>query len=119
MHEPVSGLNPVLVNHEVNMRGAVRVITGVDSGHLHHAIRVGVPTTTKPSHFAIDSIGVVPAIVASCIGWWENSGRKSSVRKTRGDSLCQMSTKARFIGVQVVVSMIPQCRRSFTPLFRQ
>ena len=57
MYKPVSRLNPVLVNHEVNMWGAVGVITRVDSGHLHHAIRVGVPTTTEPSLFAIETIG--------------------------------------------------------------
>ena len=82
MYKPVSGLNPVLVNHEVNMWGAVGVITRVDSGHLHHAIRVGVPTTTEPSLFAIETIGIVSAVVASRIGWWENSSRESPVTRT-------------------------------------
>ena len=68
MYKPVSRLDPVLVNHEVDVRGATGIITGVDSGHLYHAIRIGIPTTTEPSLATVESAGIVPAIVASCIG---------------------------------------------------
>ena len=45
MYEPVSRLDPVLVDHEVNVRGTIVVEARVDRGHLHHTIRVSVPAT--------------------------------------------------------------------------
>ena len=68
MYEPVGGFSPVLVNHHVNVRGATGVVTRVDGGDLHYAIRVGVPTTTKEGLLAVKCIGTVPAIIASCVG---------------------------------------------------
>ena len=68
MHEPVFGLNPILVNHDVNVRSATGVETRVDGGHFHNTLRVSVPTTTKPGLCAVERIGVVSAVGASCIG---------------------------------------------------
>ena len=76
MYEPVVGLSPILVNHDVNMRGATGVETRVDGGHFHNTTRISVPTTTEPGLRAVERIGVVSAIEASCIGWWKNSGHK-------------------------------------------
>ena len=48
MYEPVTSLSPGLVNYDVNVRSAtIGVLTRVDCGHLHHPIRVGVPSTTE------------------------------------------------------------------------
>ena len=47
MYKPVVRLGPVLVNHEVNVRGAPGVVTRVYGGHLHHATGVSVPTATE------------------------------------------------------------------------
>jgi len=68
MYEPVFGLSPVLVNHNVNVRGATVVVTRVDGGYLYHTIRVGVPTTTEPGRRGVGRVGVVSAIEAGCIG---------------------------------------------------
>ena len=68
VHEPVVRLRPVLVNHDVNVRGAPVVVTRVDGGYLYHATGIGVPTTTKPGLRLVEAMGTVPAVIASCIG---------------------------------------------------
>jgi len=68
MYEPVSGFSPILVNHDVNVWGATGVVTRVDGGDFHNTIRVSVPTTTEPRLRAVERIGVVSAIEASCVG---------------------------------------------------
>ena len=67
MYEPVWSLSPVLVNHEVNVRGATAVETGINGAHFHHTIRVGVPTTTEPGLGAVET-GTVSAVHAEGIG---------------------------------------------------
>ena len=56
------------MNHNVDVRGATGVETRKDGGDLHHTIRVGVPTTTEEGLRAVESIGTISAVVASCIG---------------------------------------------------
>ena len=68
MYEPVFRLSPVRVNHEVSVRGATVVETRVDGGHLHNAVYVGVPTSTEEGLRAVEIVGNVSAVLASCIG---------------------------------------------------
>ena len=65
MYEPVLRLGPVLVNHEVDVRGAPSIVTRVDGGDLHHAIGVGVPTTTEKGLRVVVVVGAVSAVLAS------------------------------------------------------
>ena len=77
MCEPVGRFYPVLVNHQVNVRGAIVVVGGVDSGQLHNAFFVSVPTTTEPGLAAVESTraarfeakGGVPAVQTGRVGW--------------------------------------------------
>ena len=55
------------MNHHVNVRGATGVVAGVDGGNLYDSIRVGVPATTEKSLRAVEIIGGVTPIEASCI----------------------------------------------------
>lgn len=68
MYGPVIRLAPILVNHEMNVGGAAVVITRVDSSHLHHAVCVGVPTTTEPALQAVEITARVCAVITKCIG---------------------------------------------------
>ena len=67
VHEPIGGLDPVLVNHDVNVWSAPSVVSGVNGGDLHHAIAVRVPATSEPGLLAIEP-RIIPAVVAGCIG---------------------------------------------------
>lgn len=44
------------------------VVTGVDGGQLHDAVRVSVPSTTEEGLRVVEVIGSVPAIETSRIG---------------------------------------------------
>ena len=71
MYEPISRFDPVLVNHNVNVWGATRVITRIDGGQLDHAVRVSVPTTAEPGLVAVEMTGIEPIISGvrtSCVG---------------------------------------------------
>jgi len=68
MYEPIGRLTPVTVNHDMNVWGTTGVVTGMDGSYLRHAIHIGVPTTTKPGLHAVESIGHVCTVLASCIG---------------------------------------------------
>ena len=68
MYEPVCGLSPFLVNHNVDVLGATIVVTREYGSYLYHTIRVGVPTTTEPGLRSVGRVGFVSAIKASCIG---------------------------------------------------
>jgi len=67
IYEPVARLGPVLVNHEVDVRGATFVVTRVDGGHLRDAFRVGVPTATEPALPTAETTGRVRAVQAICV----------------------------------------------------
>jgi len=67
MYEPVIRLTPVLVNHNVNVRGAAGIKTRVDCSYLHDTLCVGERTTTEPGLHAVESTGTVRAIIANCI----------------------------------------------------
>ena len=58
MYEPVGRFDQVLVDHEVDMRGATVVETRVDGSQLHNAVCVSVPTTAEPGLVAVESTGV-------------------------------------------------------------
>ena len=118
MYEPVLRLGPILVNHDVNVRGAPVVVTRIDGGHFDDAIGVGVPATTEPGLRVVIVIGTISTVLASCIGYWENFGHEYTMVGTEGGSPCQISTKVWFIGVQLEVSMTPKSMRSCTPLLR-
>ena len=68
MYEPVVRLTPVLVNHEVNVRGTTGVKTRVDCSYLYDTICIGVPTTAEPGLHGIEISGMVSAVIAECIG---------------------------------------------------
>lgn len=68
MYEPVGGLSPVCANHDVNVRGATGVESGVDGGQLHNAVGVGVPSTSKPALRGVERSLVVCAVPAGRIG---------------------------------------------------
>jgi hypothetical protein len=77
VYEPVGRLDPVLVDHEMNVRSTVVVIFRVYSSHLHNAVRVSVPTAAEPCLAAVEGTGGsgfvgeggVPAVHTGRIGW--------------------------------------------------
>lgn len=68
IHEPIGGLGPVLVNHDVDVWSAAVVVTGVDGGHLHDAVRVRIPPPAKEGLRAVEIVGFVPTVEAGCVG---------------------------------------------------
>ena len=68
MYEPVSGFSPVLVNHDMNVRGTTVVVTRVDGGDLHNSVRIGVPTTAEEGFRIVEIVGTISAIPSSCVG---------------------------------------------------
>jgi len=54
MYEPVFRLDPVHVDHEMNVRGTIVVVGGVDGGQFHHAFLISVPTTAEPGLVAVE-----------------------------------------------------------------
>jgi len=64
IYEPVGGLTPVLANHDVDVRGATVVVPGVDGSHLHHTIRISVPTAAEPALGVVEGRGIVCAVLA-------------------------------------------------------
>ena len=65
------------MDHEVNVWGVIVVVGRVDSGQLHNAVRVSVPTAAEPGLTAVESSGAtgfegegaVPAVHTGRIGW--------------------------------------------------
>lgn len=77
MYEPVGRLDRVLVDHDVDMRGATVVETRVNGSHFRDTICISVPATAEPGLFAVESTGAagfegkggVPAVHTGRIGW--------------------------------------------------
>jgi len=74
MCEPVRRFDPVHVDHEVNVRGAIVVVGRVDSGQFHHAVLVSFPTAAKPGLTAVECAvlakakGGITAVQSGSIG---------------------------------------------------